>query len=305
MCIWPKGYVFSEIFNFTDHQINGERLKNILNPNAGGNPVKEAFFTLFMSFYELIINENKVPFDFAKIKESIKNLHSKLPKGKGNYTTTKGREENIKICKALISDYFKQSEKTFRSSSSYTIDFQVYLMRSKVESAVYDYKQGLFTLSPKKREFSESVFENKIIKNIAALANLGKEKKGYLFIGVTDKEADTLQVEKLDGLSNVPRYYGFGIVGLEREALLKGLSLDDYISLITKKISSSDLPSELLTRISKSITPITYHGMTVLMIEVQCGSEPVYYKDILYQRDGANCVEVKGAKQADIFKLFS
>ena len=93
-------------------------------------------------------------------------------------------------------------------------------------------------------------------------------------------EADTLQVEKLDGLSNVPRYYGFGIVGLEREALLKGLSLDDYISLITKKISSSDLPSELLTRISKSITPITYHGMTVLMIEVQCGSEPVYYKDI-------------------------
>ena len=44
----------------------------------------------------------------------------------------------------------------------------------------------VITLSPKKREFSESVFENKIIKNIAALANLGKEKKGYLFIGVTD-----------------------------------------------------------------------------------------------------------------------
>ena len=53
-------------------------------------------------------------------------------------------------------------------------------MRSKVESAVYDFKQGLYSLNPKERKFEEKVFENKILKNIAALANLGKEKTGYL-----------------------------------------------------------------------------------------------------------------------------
>lgn len=134
--------------------------------------------------------------------------------------------------------------------------------------------------------------------------NLGKEKKGYLFIGVTDKEDDTKQVEKLDGLVNCPRYYNFGIVGLEREAKIKGVSLDEYISFITDKISKSDLPNDLKTRITKSITPITYSGMTVLMIEVECGNEPVYYKDIMYARNGANCIEVKGSRQADIFQLF-
>ena len=45
--------VISELFNFADHQIGGARLKNLLNPSAGSNPVKEAFFTLFMSFYDL------------------------------------------------------------------------------------------------------------------------------------------------------------------------------------------------------------------------------------------------------------
>jgi hypothetical protein len=297
--------VLSEILNFAEHQIGGMRLKNLLNPSAGSNPVKEAFYTLFMSFYDLMINQNMIPFDYHKIKKAVTDLHSKLPKGKGNYTTSEGREENIKICKALIIDYFKKSETTFRSSSTYTIDFQVYLMRSKVESAVYDYKQGLYNLNPRDRKFDDKIFENKIIHNISALANLGKDKKGYLFIGVTDEESDTLQVEKLDNLTNVPRYYNFGIVGLEREAKLKGVSLDTYISFITKKISDSKLPNDLKTRISKSITPITYHGMTILMIEVECGKEPIYYEDKMYQRDGANCVEVKGAKQGDIFKLFN
>lgn len=295
--------VFSEIMNFSESNIGNEKLKKLLNPNAGGNPVKEAFYTLYMAFYELMIRDNKLPFDYISIKETIDNLHSKLDKNR-NYTTTSDRIKNINLTKGLIEPYFKDAKNTFRSSTTYTIDFQTYLMKSKVECAVYDYKQGLYSLDPMQRKFSEKTFENKIIKNIAALANLGKGKKGYLFIGVTDKEDDTLQVEKLDNLANVPRYYNFGIVGLEREAILKGVSLDDYIYFITKKISDSELPNELITKITKTITPITYHDFTVLMVEVECGDEPVYFKDKMYARDGANCVEVFGAKQSDIYKLF-
>jgi hypothetical protein len=40
------------------------------------------------------------------------------------------------------------------------------------------------------------------------------------------------------------------------------------------------------------------------MIKVSSGLEPVYYEEKLYQRDGANCVEVTGSKQKEIFKLF-
>jgi hypothetical protein len=294
--------VFSEIFNLADFHFEGERLKTILNPSAGGNPVKEAFFTLFMAFYELMILDNKAPFEYKKIKSSLANIHSKLVRS-SNYTTTTDRRNNINICKGLIQDNFKKSSSTFRSTTSYIIDFQAYLMKSKTEAAVYDFKQGFFSLNPIKRSFDENSF-NKILCNISALANLGKDKVGYLFIGVTDKESDTLHIEKIDSLLNAPRYHDFGIVGLERESIIKGVSLDQYISFITNKISSSNLESDLKMRITKEITPITYHNHTILMITVTCGTEPVYYEDKLYQRDGAHCIEVTGSKQKDVFKLF-
>lgn len=133
-------------------------------------------------------------------------------------------------------------------------------------------------MNPKKREFDENNF-HKILCNISALANLGKNKTGYLFIGVTDKETDTKQVEKVDNLSNLPRYYGFGVVGLERESLIKCVSLDQYISYITGRINSSDLDVSLKTRVMKCITPITYHNQTILMVRVESGSEPVYFEE--------------------------
>lgn len=295
--------VFSYIYNFCDTALKGERLKNVLNPNSGTNPVKEAFYTLFMSFYELIINQNKEPFDNQEIKEAIYDLHSKIPRT-NNYNTTKARTKNINLTVGLIQNFFKASTNTFRNSTSYIIDFQNYLMKSKVESAKYDFKQGLFDLSGTERKIKEKMFEDKIIKNIAAMSNLGKGEQGFLFVGVTDKEEDTQRIEELDMIGDIPRYYGFGVVGLEREAKLKNVTLDEYISEITAKISNSELPNNVKVQVTKDITPITYDSHTVLMIVVKCGNEPIYYKEKMYMRDGANCVEVKGSKQASIYKLF-
>ncbi|MVO10881.1 DUF262 domain-containing protein [Flavobacterium sp. TP390] len=295
--------VFSEIKSFCDNYLTNENLKKIVNPKAGGNPIKEDFYTIFMAFYQLIINDNKFPFDNLEIKKALSNIHKRLTRDR-KYTTTAGRIKNITLCKSFLEPHFKESKNTFRSRTSLSLDFQNYLMRSKVESAIYDFKQGLYTLNPKKREFSEKTFEDKIIKSIAALSNLGKDKKGYLFIGVSDKEEDTAQIEKLDKIDNVFRYQGFGVVGLEREAKLRGVTLDNYITMITDKISKSALPQELLKRVSKTITPITYHNRTILMIEIQCGNSPIYYNDKMYHRDGSNTKEVVGAAQGDIFKLF-
>lgn len=295
--------VFSEIFNLVDHYFDGDRLKNILNPKAGGNPVKEAFYSLFMAYYELVINENKVGFDYKRIKSSLINIHEKLKKSR-NYTVSADRINNINACKGLIQNYFKITDSNFRSATSYIIDFQAYLMKSKTESAVYDFKQGFYTLAPQNRKFDEESFR-KILCNISALANLGKNKSGFLFIGVTDKESDTEKVKEVDSLQDIPVYHNFGVVGLEREAKVKGVTLDEYISYITNLISKSKLEPTLRTRVTKNITPITYHGHTILMINISAGDEPVYFEERLYQREGASCVEVVGSKQKEIFKLFS
>ena len=95
-----------------------------------------------------------------------------------------------------------------------------------------------------------------------------------------------------------------GIVGLEREAVLRGVSLDEYIAMITGKISSSMLPGWLKTQVTKNITPVTYYSYTVLLILVKSGNAPVFYKDKLYTRDGANCKEITGAQISDVYDLF-
>jgi len=278
-------------------------LRNRLSRRAGvGNPVKEPFYTLFMTFYELIIKESKEPFDYEQIFAAISNLMSKI-----KMTSTvkiENRIYNINLTKGLIQNYFKHSDSPTRSSGSYAVDFEVYLRRSKTEAANYDFKQGLYNLDDKNRILDKGNLE-KILQNIAAMANLGKGKKGYIFIGVSDKEQDTKRIELLDKITS-PRFFSFGIVGLEREAHLKGTSLDDYILFLSRNIRDSKLPEWLKTVVNTNLTPITYMDHTVLMIEAKAGDKPAWYGDKLYIRDGheKKPQEVSGEQIAAVYNLF-
>lgn len=278
-------------------------LRNKLSRRSGvGNTVKEPFYTLFMTFYELLIKQSKEPFDYEQIFVEVTGLMSKIKKS--STITTQNRVHNINLTKGIIENYFKHSNNTTRSSGSYAIDFEVYLRRSKTEAPYYDFKQGLYSLAPNNRQFDSRNLE-KIFQNIAALANLGKEKKGYIFIGVSDKEEDTKRIEDLDNIT-APRFYSFGIVGLEREALIKGTSLDDYILSISRKIRDSKLPEWLKTSVNTNLTPITYMEHTVLMIEVKAGNEPAWYGGKLYIRDGheKKSQEVSGEQISAVYSLF-
>lgn len=281
----------------------GERnfLKKVLNPNVRSNPVKEPFYSLFMAFYELIIKDSKEPFDYVEIAKAVNGLASKI---KTSATVIpSNRTHNINLTKGLIQNHFKLANNPHRSSGSYAIDLENYLRRSKTETPRYDFKQGFYDLSSNRR-FDETFFDS-FLQNVSAMANLGRSKKGYLFIGITDKVSDTDRVESLDKIS-VPRIDAFGIVGLEREALIRGVTLDDYILFITRKIRDSELPDWLKTSVNTNINPITYSGYTVLMIEINAGNEPVWYKNKLYIRDGneKKSQEVSGAQVAAVYSLF-
>ena len=294
--------VFSNIKDITENHLGQMKLKMVLNPESGPNPVKEPFYTFFMAMYELIIKNSMEPFDIDSIVMAIQDLSSKT-KVASHYVTSEDRKKNINTCRGLIQDYFKKSEDTERSAGTLAIDFENYLRRSRVEAPSYDFKQGLYSLNERDRSIKTELLE-KIFENLAALANPGKGKTGYLFIGVTDKEEDTKRIEKLDKLGDCPRVGHFGIVGLEREAVLQGTKIDAYISWITTKIRSSELPTWLKTQICTNITPIGYKGKTVLMIKVLSGNEPVWYKSKLFIRSGSSCIEVTGEEINSIYNLF-
>ncbi|MDJ0743319.1 MAG: putative DNA binding domain-containing protein [Xenococcaceae cyanobacterium MO_167.B27] len=255
-----------------------------------------------MAFYELIIKESKEPLDNQKIFQAVHSLKSKLKITAT--TTTKDRISNINLTKGLIQNYFKSSQNSARSSGSYVMDLENCLRRSKIEAPHYDFKQGVYNLNNKNRCFDEQCFD-KICQNISAIANLGKGKKGFILLGVTDNEQDTQRVENLDKI-NAPRFGSFGIVGLEREANIKNISLDDYILFISRKIRDSQLAEWLKTQVNTSLTPINYSNYTVLMIKVQAGNEPAWYKNKLYIRDGheKQAQEKSGEQISAVYNLF-
>ncbi|MGG2484068.1 MULTISPECIES: GmrSD restriction endonuclease domain-containing protein [Brevibacillus] len=275
-------------------------LKNILNPSAGSNAVKEPYYSLFMATYQLIIVDQKEPFNIDQIFVSLSNLASRLASAKS--IVTSNRIANINLTVGLIQPYFKDAIHSSRSAGVLAIDFENFLRLSKVEPPHYDFKQGFYTLDNKSRRFDEDSFE-KILHNICAMANLGKGRRGWIFIGVSDREAHTLRIEQIDNVV-APRVGDFGVVGLEREAKLKGVSLDQYFSFITTKLTNSDLPDSLKANITSRLSPINYRGSMVIMIEVLCGDEPSWYKDEMYVRDGAQCKKVQGADVASVFSRF-
>lgn len=168
-------------------------------------------------------------------------------------------------------------------------EFRQFLKDIKSEEARFDFKQG-FLILDEKRRFDEKSFK-KIMKNICAMANHGINKKGRLFIGITDKEEDTKRIEKLDGI-NAERVNNFGIVGLEREAIILKKDLEKYQNYILEKIEKSKINEKLKAHLKSNMTFINFKGKYILMLEMECIDGPSLYDDELYIRKGPNLHKV-------------
>jgi len=170
-------------------------------------------------------------------------------------------------------------------------EFEEFITRSKSEEALFDFKQGFLDLSDE-RKFDNSSFK-KIMKNVCAMANHGIGITGRLFIGICDKEADAKRIEHLDKI-NVEIINGFGIAGIEREAIQLGYNLEKYQNYILKKICASKLPDKLKNYLKSNIGYIHYKGKYILMIEVNCiDGLSLYDKNEVYIRKGPNLEHVK------------
>lgn len=292
--------VFDKIKSLTNYG-GGDRnfLRNTLNPNSNGNAAKEPYYTLFMGYFRLMITEGMEPLNYDGIISNITNLSSHIKSGKS--ISTSNRITNIDLAYGLLLSHFRKAKHSLRSIGTLSIDFENYIRSSKVEPAFYDFKQGFYTLD-NERIFDERSFQ-KIGRNIAAMANLGKNRVGWLFIGVTDREEHTKRIETLDGIT-AQRIGEFGIVGLEREAAIKKVSIDQYTSFITGKINSLPLPENLKSNVVSKMNLLNYKGNSVLILEIECGEEPCWFEQELYVRDGGSCKLVQGQDVGQVFARF-
>jgi len=160
-------------------------LQNIVNPGIN-NPIPQAFYTIFMAFFELVIESELLPANPQEIMDAIQNLQKKLNLSR-RYATTKDRKNNINQTKGLIQDYFtKKDTSTLGQGAELIQNFKNSLRRSRIETAKYECKQGLLDLSPTSRKLNNDL-PQRLVETICGIANSDPDNDGYIFIGVADK----------------------------------------------------------------------------------------------------------------------
>lgn len=276
-------------------------LRTAINPGST-NPIKASFFALFMAFHDLIIVEEKTPSEEKKIMEAIAGLQTDMI-STAKYSKTEDRVRNIDKTKGLIQRYFvKKDPPMLRHGAGLALDFENAIRRSKIESGRYECKQGLVTLD-ERRSFDKGM-EPKILETVCAIANIGPDNDGFLFIGVADKKSDADRIALLDGIVPVQignRY----VVGIDRELQYLKIDLEGYVKRIVGFLAGSSLSDDLRLQTTSQIDVITYKGLSVIRLRVPPQKHVSFLGDKAFVREGSSTTEASGRKLLAINSLFS
>lgn len=293
---------FSVLKN-TIESVSGENnyLRKTLYPESR-SPIKNAFYTVFMAFYNLLVKEDLSPCDNEQMFENLKNLQAKI-KMSTHYTNTEDRKRNIALTEGLIRNCFvKKEPSSLNHGAGLALDFENSIRRSKIETPRYEFKQGFLRLSDDR--VYDKKLEDQIVNTICAMANIGPDVDGYLYIGVADKEEDAERIKVLDRISPImiANHY---VVGIDREAKLLSISIDVYCRRIMEVIKNSKLSNNLKIAVLSKCDIIDYKGLTVVRIFIPRQDAISYCGDDVYIREYNNTVRLQTAKEIlAVNKLF-
>lgn len=277
-------------------------LRTTVRPGTRGQyPIKAPFYAIFMAFHDLIVKEQKTPTDYAQIMSALHGLATRLQTGT-HYETTENRKSNIGVAKGLIQHLFvPEVPSIFGHGPSLVLDFENAVRRSRIESSRYEFKQGLLRLDETRKQDSDLL--QRLVETACGIANLGSEGDGNIFIGVADKQSDATRIRDLDSVSPHQIAHHF-VVGVDREAILLKLSLENYVQRIIGAFQQSQLSEPLKTQILSSFDTITVQGLSVIRILVPRQTTLSYVGNTAFTRQGSSTIELFGQQLVAASKLF-
>lgn len=275
-------------------------IRGVVNPKSR-NPVKGSFFAIFMSFFNLVVKEEKSPAQNDKIISAIAGLQKEMI-ASAKYSKSEDRVKNVNKTIGLIQPYFvKKDPPVLRHGAGLSLDFENSIRRSKVESNRYECKQGICDLSTD-RKINTDIF-TKLVNTICGISNLGPDSDGYLFIGVADKKNDADRIKQLDNITPIEintRY----VVGIDREISLMNKSIDDYVNLIMSQIKNSQLSDPLKSQVLSQIDIVDYRGLTIIRLRIPAQDQISFVGSDCFSRENSQTILIQGPTILALNKLF-
>ncbi len=275
-------------------------LRNIVAPNST-NPIKTSFYSIFMAFFSLLVRQNKSPIDSRMIVEALKNHRSEMISS-AHYTKSEDRVRNIDKTVGLIQRYFVYKEPpALKHGPGLAIDFENSLRRSRIETPRYEFKQGLVELVDNPAFNSELL--NRIVNTICAIANLGPNSEGFIYLGVADVVSDAERIKAIYGTEYlaISDHY---VVGIDREVQKMKLTIERYLEKIVEHFRKSELSEPLKTQVLTQIDTVTYKKYTIVRIKVPTQSAISFVGDEAYTREGSQTIKIEGKKIVTVSSLF-
>lgn len=291
--------VLREVIDAVDPNANA--LRKVINPGST-NPIKAAFYSLFMAMHDLVIVQEVTPDDSQGLMNSLSGLQKEM-KTTAKYAKVVDRVRNVDKTKGLIQKFFvKKDPPLLRHGAGLALDLENSLRRSRIETSRYECKQGLVDLSAK-RDINGTL-PQKILETICGIANVGPDADGFLFIGVADNESDAKRIHGLDSIDPV-RISSRYVVGIDRELSLLKCDLETYVARVLALVKNSELSEPLKSGILSQIDLVNYKGLSVMRIRIPAQSKVCFLGEQAFIREGSSTVEATGKKLLAINSVFA
>ena len=273
---------------------SAKKLRDIVFSRRNTNGFPSVFAVILMAFYELIIVQKKKVSSHDGVKDALMNVDKHIGTSR-SATQPKERKKNVDIIKGLISPNFvdgDMSHEIYENHSS--SDIEVAIRRSEIELSGYELKQGFVSLADT-RSLDENAID-KVLATITAIANNGAGRNGKVILGVTDKLTHAERVKELDGV-DAKKVGKRHVVGINREALVLGKSVEAYHGLVRDRIKNSGISEPLRSSVLSSIDYNSFYGLGIIVISVPAQSELSFYNDDVYWREGDQTKKASSQKE--------
>lgn len=246
---------------------------------------EEGFYVSFLALYNLLLEGTKIA-NTASLSLAFSEINQLVPHdaiSEKQYACLMGYAR-FQITQNCIEE--KVGEAIGIS------ELEAALYRAKVETAGYEFKQGILFLDGQRNENEHLM--NTILETICGMANSCLSSSAYLFIGIADKQRDALRIADLDHIK--PLYVAdHYIVGIERETKVLNISVEEYCRRIKNAIDTPKLSTALALSVLPNIDIVTYRDLSVVRIEVPPQNDISYFNNKVYIRKHSNTEEVTSA----------
>lgn len=288
--------VFEEIFD-SDHEFSSHFFKK------SRQRVPRYFESVFLGIDQVLSVEQLDLIDIDAVRGTLEKFgtdHLDVPSGGGTWTTS-SKKKNLEVVAGVIRKHAGASDDIASPLSGQSALLVERLLKaSHVESATLEMKQGFSRLSDPARLNAEIV--NEIGRTVCAISNEGPSAKGYVLVGIADKESDADRVASLSD-QPVSIVEGRWVTGLTIDETQLG-SLDNTILWFTQKFEALPIQDDLRSETLRKMRVASLNGRNVLVLPVRTVGEPVPFDNDFFVRSGSQTLVVPGSEVSKIFARF-